>query len=59
MSIESEETQVQYLSQEDRLEEEMAAHSRLPVLAWEIPSTEEPGWLQSLGSQSVIDIASA
>ena len=35
------------LGQEDRLEKEMATHSR--ILAWEIPWTEEPGGLQSLG----------
>ena len=35
--------------QEDPLEEEMATHSS--ILAWEIPLTEEPGGLQSLGSQ--------
>ena len=31
------------------LEEEMATHSS--ILAWEAPWTEEPGWLQSVGSQ--------
>ena len=36
-------TQVRSLGQEDSLEEEMAAHSS--ILAWEIPQTEEPGWL--------------
>ena len=36
--------------QEDPLEEEMATHSN--ILAWKIPWTEEPGRLQSLGSQS-------
>ena len=36
---------VQSLGQEDPLEEEMATHSN--ILAWEIPWTEEPGWLQS------------
>ena len=36
---------------EDPLEKEMAAHSS--VLAWRIPCTEEPGGLQSLGSQRV------
>ena len=41
--------QLQFLSQEDPLEEEMAAHSSIP--AWEIPWTEEPGGLQSTGSQ--------
>ena len=34
---------------EDPLEKEMATHSS--VLAWEIPWTEEPGGLQSMGSQ--------
>ena len=33
------------------LEEEMATHSS--ILAWEIPKTEEPGWLQSMGPQRV------
>ena len=41
------ETQVRSLSQEDPLEEEMATHSS--ILAWEIPWTEEPGGLQSMG----------
>ena len=36
---------------EDPLEEEMATHSS--IHAWEIPWTEEPGGLQSLGSQRV------
>ena len=40
------EMQVQALGQEDPLEEEMAAHSR--ILAWEIPWTEEPGGSQSI-----------
>ena len=43
------ETRVQSLSWEDPLEEEMGTHSS--VLAWEIAWTEEPGGLQSLGSQ--------
>ena len=43
------ETQVQSLDQEDLLEKEMAIHSS--ILAWEIPQTEEPGSLQSMGSQ--------
>ena len=43
------ETQVPPLGQEDPLEEEMAAHSS--ILAWESPLTEEPGGLQSMGSQ--------
>ena len=34
---------------EDPLEKEMATHSS--ILAWEIPGTEEPGGLQSMGSQ--------
>ena len=41
---------VQSLGQEDPLEEEMATHSS--ILAWEIPCAEEPGGLQSMGSQS-------
>ena len=40
-------TQVQSLVWEDSLEEEMAAHSR--ILGGEIPRTEEPGGLQSMG----------
>ena len=43
------ETQVRSLGQEDPLEEEMATHSS--ILAWRIPWTEEPGGLQSMGSQ--------
>ena len=43
------ETQVQALGQEDPLEKEMATHSI--ILAWEIPSTEEPGRLQIMGLQ--------
>ena len=45
------ETWVQFLGQEDPLEEEMVAHSS--VLTWEIPQTEESGRLQSTGSQRV------
>ena len=44
------ETSVQSLGQEDPLEKGMATHSS--ILAWEIPRTEEPGGLQSMGSQS-------
>ena len=44
-------TQFRSLSQEDPLKEEAAAHSSLP--AWRIPWTEEPGGLQSMGSQKV------
>ena len=47
------EMQVPSLGWEDPLEEEMATHSR--ILAWEIPWTEEPGGLQSVGSQRVRD----
>ena len=43
------ETWVQSLGQEDPLEKEMAAHSS--ILAWRIPWTEEPGRLQTMGSQ--------
>ena len=45
------ETQVQSLSLEDPLEKGTATHSS--ILAWMIPWTEEPGGLQSLGSQRV------
>ena len=45
------ETQVQSLGREDLLEKEMATHSS--ILAWRIPWTEEPGRLQSMGSQRV------
>ena len=44
------ETQVQSLDQEDSLEKGMATHSS--ILAWEMPWTEEPGRLQSMGLQS-------
>ena len=43
------EIQVRSLGQEDPLEEEMATHSS--ILAWKTPRTEEPGGLQSMGSQ--------
>ena len=46
------ETRVQSLSPEDPLEKEMATHSSIP--AWRISRTEEPGGLQSMGSQSQI-----
>ena len=45
------ETQVYLLGREDLLEKEMATHSN--ILAWKIPWTEEPGRLQSMGSQRV------
>ena len=47
----SEEICVQSLVWEDPLEKEMATHSS--ILAWEMPWTEEPGGLQSMGSQRV------
>ena len=43
------ETQIRSLGQQDALEEEMATHSS--TLAWEIPGTEKPGGLRSMGSQ--------
>ena len=46
---EREETRVQSLGREDPLEKEMATHSN--ILACRIPWTEEPGGLQSTGSQ--------
>ena len=48
---EMQEMQIQSPSQEDPLEEEMATPCSL--LAWKIPGTEEPGGLQSTGSQSL------
>ena len=45
------ETRVRSLGQEDPLEEGMAIHSS--ILTWRIPWTEEPGRLQSMGSQRV------
>ena len=45
------ETWVQSLVWEDPLEKEMAIHSS--TIAWKIPWTEEPGRLQSMGSQRV------
>ena len=45
------ETWVQFLDWEDPLEKEMATHSS--ILAWRISWTEEPGRLQSMGSQRV------
>ena len=44
-------TQVRCLDQEDPLEKGMAIHSS--TLAWEIPWTQEPGGLQSMGLQRV------
>ena len=45
------ETWIQSLGWEDTLEKEMETHSS--TLAWKIPWTEEPGRLQSMGSQRV------
>ena len=45
------ETWVRSLGGEDPLEKEVATHSSIP--AWRIPCTEEPGRLQSMGSQRV------
>ena len=45
------ETRVQSLGWEDLLEKEVATQSS--ILAWKIPWTEEPGRLQSMGSQRV------
>ena len=45
------ETWVRFLGLEDSLEEEMTIHSN--ILTWRIPWTEEPGGLQSMGSQRV------
>ena len=45
------ETQVQSLDWEDPLEKGMTTHSS--ILVWSIPWTEEPGGLQSMGSQTV------
>ena len=46
------ETWVQSLGQEDPLEKDMATHSS--ILAWEIPWSVAPGWLQSMGSQKSV-----
>ena len=48
---EMQETWVRFLGREDPLEKEMATHSS--ILAWRIPQMEEPGGLQSMGSQRV------
>ena len=45
------ETQVQSLAQKDLLEKGMATHSN--ILVWRAPWTEDPGGLQSMGSQRV------
>ena len=43
------ETRVQSLGWEDPLEKEMQTATHSSILAWEIPRTEEPGGLQSIG----------
>ena len=48
---EMQETQVQCLGREDPLEKEVGTHCS--ILAWEIPWTEKPNGLQSMGMQSV------
>ena len=48
---ETQKMQVWFLGWEDPLEKDMAIYSS--ILAWEIPQTEEPGGLQSMGSQTV------
>ena len=48
---EKQETRVRFLDQEDPLEKDMTTHSS--ILAWRIPWMEEPGGLQSTGSQRV------
>ena len=50
---ETQEMSFQSMSLEDPLEGEMAAHSS--ILAWEVSWTEEPGGLQSMGSQKQSD----
>ena len=45
------ESRVRSLGREDPVEKEMATHSN--ILAWKIPWVEEPGRLQSMGSQRV------
>ena len=47
----TQETWIQFLGQENPLEEGMATHSS--ILAWRIPRTEEPGGLQSVGLQEL------
>ena len=45
------ETQIRFLGQEDALKKGMATHSS--ILAWTTPRTEEPDWLQPMGSKRV------
>ena len=51
MCTAAQETPVRSLGREDPLEKEMESYSS--ILAWRIPWTEEPGRLQSMGSQKV------
>ena len=51
INVETQKTWVRSLGQEDPLEKEMSTH--FSILAWKIPWTEEPGRLQSMGSQKV------
>ena len=53
--LETQETWVQFLGQEDPLEKKMATHSS--SLAWQIPLIEEPGRLQSMGLQKSNNLA--
>ena len=53
--LEMQEMQGQSLGGKEPLEKEIATHSS--VLAWEIPWTEEPGGLQSMGSQSQMQLS--
>ena len=48
---ETQETQVQSLGQKDPLEKEMATHSS--IFAWELPWTDKPGGLQSMGHKKL------
>ena len=48
------ETQIQSLGQEDPLEKETADYSS--ILAWRIPWTEMPGRLQSMGSDTTVQL---
>ena len=45
--------QIRSLSREDPMEKEIATHPS--ILAWKIPRTEEPGGLQTMGSQRLRD----
>ena len=49
--LEMQETRVPLLGQEDPMQKEIATHSS--IFAWKIPWTEEPGGLQSMGSERV------